>query len=71
MHSPRQAGFHPGRSNLDQILYLYHSISDGFNKPGSRTLIAFIDFSKAFDFVWHPALFRKLISVGLPPCFAR
>ena len=30
-----------------------------------------IDFSKAFDFVCHPALFHKLISAGLPPCFAR
>ena len=31
--SPRQAGFCPGRSTLDQILYLSQSISDGFNKP--------------------------------------
>ena len=30
-----------------------------------------IDFSKAFDSVWHPTLFHKLISAGLPPCFAR
>ena len=30
---PRQAGFRPGRSTLDQILYLSQSISDGFNKP--------------------------------------
>ena len=29
------------------------------------------DFSKAFDSVWHPALFHKLISAGLPPYFAR
>ena len=71
--SPRQAGFRPGRSTLDQILYLSQSISDGFNKsrPGSRTILSTIDFSKAFDSVWHPALFRKLISAGLPPCFAR
>ena len=71
--SPRQAGFRPGRSTLDQILYLSQSISDGFNKPrpGSRTILSTIDFSKAFDFVWHPALFHKLISAGLPPCFAR
>ena len=71
--SPRQAGFRPGRSTLDQILYLSQSISDGFNKPrpGSRTILSTIDFSKAFDSVWHPALFHKLISVGLPPCFAR
>ena len=71
--SPRQAGFCPGRSTLDQILYLSQSISDGFNKPrpGSRTILFTIDFSKAFDSVWHPALFHKLISAGLPPCFGR
>ena len=71
--SPRQAGFRPGQSTLDQILCLSQSISDGFNKPrpGSRTILSTIDFSKAFDSVWHSALFHKLISAGLPPCFAR
>ena len=71
--SPHQAGFRPDRSTLDQILYLSQSISDGFNKPrpGSRTILSTIDFSKAFDSVWHPALFHKVISAGLPPCFAR
>ena len=70
--SPRQAGFRPGRSTLDQILYFSQSISDGFNKPrpGSRTILSTIDFSKAVDSVWHPALFHKLISAGLPGCFA-
>ena len=59
--SPRQAGFRPGRSTLDQILYLSQSISDGFNKPrpGSQMILSTIDFSKAFDSVWHPALFHK------------
>ena len=71
--SPRQASFCPGRSTLDQILFLSQSISDGFNKPrsGSRTILSTIDFSKAFDSVWHPALYHKLISAGLPPFFAR
>ena len=71
--SPRQAGFRPGWSTLDQILYLSQSISDGFNKPrpGSLKILSTIDFSKAFDSVWHPALFHKPISAGLPPCFAR
>ena len=71
--SPRQAGFRPGRSTLDQILYLSQSISDGFNKPrpGSWTILCTINFSKAFDSVWHPALFHKLISAGLPSCFVR
>ena len=70
--SPRQAGVRPGRSTLDQILYLSQSISDVFNKhrPGSRMILSTIDFSKAFDSVWHPALFHKLIWAGLPPCFA-
>ena len=59
--SPCQAGFRPGRSTLDQILYFAQSISDGFNKPrpGSRTILSTIDFSKAFDSVWHPALFHN------------
>ena len=71
--SCHQAGFCPGRSTLDQIFYLSQSISDGFNKPrpGSRTILSTIDFSKAFNSVWHPALFHKLILAGLPPCFAR
>ena len=63
----------PGRSTLDQILYLSQSISNGFDKPrpGSRTTLSTIDFSKAFDAVWHPALFYKLISAGINSCFAR
>ena len=69
----RQAGFRFGRSTLDHILYLFQSFSDGFNKPrlSSRTILSAIDFSKAFDSVWHSALFHKLISAGLPPYFAR
>ena len=57
--SPRQAGFHPGRSTLDQILYLSQSILHGFNKPspGSWTILSTINFFKAFDSVWHPAFF--------------
>ena len=71
--SPRQAGFCPQQSTLDQTPYVAQSISDGFNKPrpGYRTILSTIDFSKAFDSVWHPALFHKLISAGLPPCFVR
>ena len=71
--SSRQAGFRPGRSTLDRILFHSQSISDGFNKPrpGSGTILSTIDFSKAFDSVWHPALYHKLISAGLPPCCAR
>ena len=70
---PRKTGFRSGQSTLDQILFLSQSISDGFNKPrsGSRTILATIDFYKAFGSVWHSALFHKLILAGLPLCFAR
>ena len=66
--SPRQAGFRLGLSTLDQILFLSQTNSDEFNKPdpGSRTILSSINFSKAFDSVWHPALFHKLI-FGWPP----
>ena len=51
--SPCQAGFCLAWSTLDQILYLSWSISGGFNKPrsGSRTILATVDFSKAFGSV--------------------
>ena len=45
----------------------------GLTKP-SRALgrsLSTIDFSKAFDSVWHPVLFHKLIFPGLRPCFVR
>ena len=60
-------------TTLDQILILCQSILDEFNKTrlGSRTILATIDFLKAFNSVWHPTLFHKLISAGLPSCFAR
>ena len=44
----------------------------GLTNPGRfRTILSTIDFSKAFDSVWHPALFHKLISADLPSYFAR
>ena len=66
-----QAGFRPGRSSLDQILTLSQSIWVGFQKkkPPARTILASLDFSKAFKSVWHSALFHKLLSLKLPPCF--
>ena len=62
-----QAGFRPGR----QILTLSQLIWDGFQKkkPPDRTILATVDFSKAFDSVWHSALLHKLLSLKLPPCF--
>ena len=71
--SPRQAGFRPERSTLDQIVFLSQSISDEFEKPKPprRTILATINFSKAFDSVWHPALFHKLILASPLLCLSR
>ena len=62
--SPVQAGFRPGRSTVDQVLLLSQSIADSFHqsKPGARTVLATVDFAKAFDSVWHSALLSKLLS---------
>ena len=69
--SPVQAGFRPGRSTVDQVLLLSQSIADSFHqsKPGACTVLATVDFAKAFDSVWHSALLSKLLSVDLPLCF--
>ena len=68
--SPFPAGFRPGRSTLDQILFLCQFISDGFNKPkpGSRTILATIDFAKAFNYDTRPFstnLFRLISLIAL------
>ena len=69
--SPVQAGFRPGRLTVDQVLLLLQSIADTFrqSKPGARTVLATVDFAKAFDSVWHSFLLSKLLSLGLLLCF--
>ena len=69
--SPVQAGFRLGRSTVDQVFLLSQSIADSFHqsKPGARTVLATVDFAKAFDSVWHSALLSKLLSLDLPLCF--
>ena len=54
-----RAGFRRARSPLDQNPS--QSIWDGFQnkKPPDRTILASVDFSKAFDSVWHCALFTN------------
>ena len=63
-----QASFRLVRSPLDQILTLSQSIWDGFQKkkPSDQTILASVDFSKAFDSVWHCALFHKLPLLKFP-----
>ena len=66
--SPHQAGFHPGWSTLDQLLFLSQSILNGCNKlkPGSWTILATLDFSNAFDSVLTSRLFLQTYFGWLP-----
>jgi len=62
-----QAGFRVQRSTEDQILRVTQAVSDGFQaKPALRSVFALLDFSKAFDTVWHADLLDMLIAAGLP-----
>ena len=69
--SPRQAGMCAGHSALNQILHIFQSIWHGFDKfkMGSQTILATFDFFKAYNSVWHPAIFHKLVPAGPHSCF--
>ena len=59
---------------LTEVIFVVQSISDGFNKPRpslGRSSLLLISRKLWTPFVWHYAFFRKLISAGLTPCFAR
>ena len=65
-----QAGFRRRRCCEDQVLRLSQSVSDGFQRvPSQRTLLAMLDYSKAFDTVWREALLDKLMEAGIPGRF--
>jgi len=62
-----QAGFRKGRSCEDQIIKLIQNISDGFqSKPMKRTVMALLDYSKAYDRTWKERLLSKLHDYGTP-----
>ncbi len=60
------------RSCEDQILRLTQSISDEnqATKP-RKTVLALLDYSKAFDRVWREDLLIRAIDKGLPISYAQ
>ena len=65
--SDKQAGFRARRSCEDQVLRMVQGVSDNFQeKPSKRTVMALIDYSKAYDRVWREDLLLDLISLGCP-----
>ena len=67
-----QAGFRKRRSCEDQVIRLAQSISDGFQaRPSNRTVLALLDYSKAYDTVWRDGLLGALMDSGVPGRFVR
>ena len=65
--SKDQAGFRSQRSCEDQVLRLTQSISNALQStPPSRSILALLDFSKAYDKVWKNRLFQIMLNKGVP-----
>ena len=59
-----QDGFSKGMSTVDNVFILHGLISHSFTNKTNR-YCAFIDFTKAFDFVVKDVLWYKLIKLGV------
>jgi len=67
-----QAGFRGLRSTEDQVLRISQTVSDGFQaKPAKRSVLALLDFSKAYDTVWRTLLMSDLLAAGVPYPYIR
>ncbi len=60
----RNSGFKERDSTINQLIHLCDNIYHGLDKSRDICLI-FLDVSKAFDKVYHPALIHKLESYGI------
>ena len=61
--SPKQSGFKPGDSCINQLLSITHEIYKSFDE-GLEVRGVFLDISKVFDKVWHEGLIFKLKQNG-------
>jgi hypothetical protein len=59
-----QSGFRAGESTVNQLTYIVHKIYEA-PEMGKEVCMVFLDFSKAFDKVWHKGLLYKLKSLGV------
>ncbi len=59
-----QAGFRKNMSTIDHIFVL-HSLITNFINKGEKLYCAFVDFTKAFDYVVRENMWYKLIQLGI------
>jgi hypothetical protein len=65
-----QAGFRPVYRSTDHIFTLNTTLNKYLYKNRKPVFACFVDFSKAFDSLWHEALFQKLYTLGIKgKCF--
>jgi hypothetical protein len=62
--SEGQGGFRPRRSTVDQALALDEVLLRR-QRDKTPTYLYFVDFSKAFDTVWHNGLWKRLWDLGI------
>ena len=60
-----QIGFCKGNRTADHVLTL-KSIIDYYKSKKKRIFTCFVDFSSAFDRIWHDGLIYKLLKLGIP-----
>jgi hypothetical protein len=69
MLNSNQSGFHPQQSTEDQVIRLFQAISDGF--PPNSTVLALLDFLKAYNKVWRADLLATMLRKGIPVRYVR
>ena len=64
---PSQHGFAKGRSCLTNLISFYDQVTHLVDE-GKAVDVIYLDFSKAFDTIFHSILLEKLASPGLDKC---
>ena len=62
--SNSQHGFRTGKSTQDSVTILEAYIIDAMNRR-ETCIVIYVDLSAAFDRVWHMAILRKLVGMGI------
>uniref|UniRef100_A0A671U6T8 ribonuclease H n=1 Tax=Sparus aurata TaxID=8175 RepID=A0A671U6T8_SPAAU len=60
-----QIGFLPNFRTTDHIYTLHTLIEQELDKKKGKAYASFVDFTKAFDSIWHEGLFYRLLNSGI------